>query len=122
METGTVLFVSHDMSAVQNLCESAIWLNQGEVLKIGSAKSVAKSYLQYSLQEVYGDDRHLTSVAKDPEGDELIEEGTAQKMTTITYEAKMSDQDNLTKAKGWKTGAAELLGIRLAQSYPGFYC
>lgn len=39
----TVLFVSHNMSAVANLCENVIWLNKGEVDSIGlSSKQIAK--------------------------------------------------------------------------------
>ncbi|MDO9024817.1 Wzt carbohydrate-binding domain-containing protein [Zwartia sp.] len=48
---GTLLFVSHDMAAVQNLCDRAIWLEAGRIKQMGSAKAVAESYLQYSLQE-----------------------------------------------------------------------
>jgi len=45
METGTVLFVSHDTSSVINLCNRAIWLDKGEVKQIDSPKIVAQNYL-----------------------------------------------------------------------------
>ena len=64
-EKGTLLFVSHDMAAVQNLCDRAIWLDRGQIRMIGSAKSVAESYLQYSLQQVAGDEIRLESLAPD---------------------------------------------------------
>ncbi|GMQ29565.1 ABC transporter ATP-binding protein [Algoriphagus confluentis] len=41
----TVLFVSHNMAAVQNLCQSAILLNSGEVTAEGSLNEVVKVYL-----------------------------------------------------------------------------
>ncbi len=41
----TVLFVSHNMQAVQNLCTRAILLKHGSVLHEGSTESVITSYL-----------------------------------------------------------------------------
>lgn len=44
METGTVLFVSHDTAAVTSLCTSAIWLRDGELVQSGSAKDITEAY------------------------------------------------------------------------------
>lgn len=41
----TVLFVSHDMSAVQMLCKRGIWIENGIVRKDGDILNVGKSYL-----------------------------------------------------------------------------
>jgi lipopolysaccharide transport system ATP-binding protein len=41
----TVLFVSHNMSAVQRLCQRAIWLDQGKLIREGAASPVIKEYL-----------------------------------------------------------------------------
>lgn len=45
METGTVIFVSHDTSAVLNLCDRAVWLDQGNIRAVGEAKEVVERYL-----------------------------------------------------------------------------
>jgi lipopolysaccharide transport system ATP-binding protein len=45
MENGTLLFVSHDSSAVVNLCQRAIWLVEGRMKLIDNAKSVIEHYL-----------------------------------------------------------------------------
>lgn len=82
-ERGTLLFVSHDMAAVQNLCDRAIWLDSGCIQKIGPAKDVAESYLQYALQEVAGEKIVMQSLP--PE----------------------------TKTKGWETGAARITDVKL---------
>lgn len=42
----TVLFVSHDMSAITRLCDRAIWLNGGELVSSGKAESIVAEYLQ----------------------------------------------------------------------------
>lgn len=44
-EKGTVLFCGHDISAVMNLCDQAIWLDRGEVRDQGETKSVCEAYL-----------------------------------------------------------------------------
>lgn len=41
---GTVLFVSHDASAIVNLCDRAIWLDGGRVAMDGAAKDVCEAY------------------------------------------------------------------------------
>jgi lipopolysaccharide transport system ATP-binding protein len=45
METGTVLFVSHDTGAVVNLCNKAILLNRGQIAEAGTPKEVSEHYL-----------------------------------------------------------------------------
>jgi lipopolysaccharide transport system ATP-binding protein len=42
----SVLFVSHNMSAVQSLCTRAVWLHGGRVEAIGETRSVVGSYLK----------------------------------------------------------------------------
>lgn len=45
METGTVLFVSHDTAAIVNLCSKAVLLRRGEIAEIGTPKEVTEHYL-----------------------------------------------------------------------------
>jgi homopolymeric O-antigen transport system ATP-binding protein len=44
-EGKTILFVSHDMTAVKNLCDAAIWLEHGEVKGTGQADEIVGKYL-----------------------------------------------------------------------------
>ncbi|MCM3906400.1 MAG: ABC transporter ATP-binding protein [Pyrinomonadaceae bacterium] len=49
-QTGrTVLFVSHNMVAVQNLCSRVIWLNQGKISADGEPREIISMYLRTSL-------------------------------------------------------------------------
>jgi hypothetical protein len=41
----TVLFVSHNLAAVENLCPRAIWIDQGRIREDGDSRSVIQSYL-----------------------------------------------------------------------------
>ena len=45
MENGTILFVSHDTSAVVNLCHHAIWLHNGKTRFQGASKEASERYL-----------------------------------------------------------------------------
>ena len=40
----TVLFVSHSLAQIENLCDRAIWLEHGQVVKTGPAKEVCEEY------------------------------------------------------------------------------
>lgn len=43
-DNGTILFCSHDIGAVLNFCERAIWLDAGQTRMIGAAKEVCEGY------------------------------------------------------------------------------
>lgn len=48
---GTILFVSHDTSAVTNFCSRAIWIDRGTIKLSGSAKEVTEKYLEGIYEE-----------------------------------------------------------------------
>lgn len=45
----TVLFVSHNMNAVRSLCDTGLYLKQGQLLATGSAEDVVDRYLHDNL-------------------------------------------------------------------------
>lgn len=45
-EGRTVLFVSHNLEAVQNLCTHAVLLNQGKMASVGGVHKVIREYMQ----------------------------------------------------------------------------
>jgi lipopolysaccharide transport system ATP-binding protein len=47
----TVLFVSHQMEAIQSLCSRAIWLERGRIVMDGTPGDVVASYLAATLGE-----------------------------------------------------------------------
>ncbi|GAB2795234.1 ABC transporter ATP-binding protein [Halomonas shantousis] len=55
METGTVLFVSHDTSAVLSLCQRAIWIDAGRIVSTGAPKEVADDYLKAYFESNQGE-------------------------------------------------------------------
>jgi lipopolysaccharide transport system ATP-binding protein len=48
-ESRAILFVSHNMSAVQSLCDRVIWLDEGRVVAEGDPRNVIGQYLQNAL-------------------------------------------------------------------------
>jgi len=54
MEHGTVLFVSHDLGAIVNLCRKAIWIDEGRVRAAGRPKEIAEAYLADTVEAEQG--------------------------------------------------------------------
>ena len=44
----TVLFVSHSVEQIKNLCDRAVWLDHGYVKMIGDAKEVCEAYKKFA--------------------------------------------------------------------------
>lgn len=53
-EGRTILFVSHNMAAVENLCDSGIFLKNGTVDLVGNTTEIIKYYLEDSSSEMIG--------------------------------------------------------------------
>ena len=54
-EGRTVLFVSHNMSAINSLCEKGIYLDLGRLQELGEAKAVVSKYLTRARTESDGE-------------------------------------------------------------------
>jgi lipopolysaccharide transport system ATP-binding protein len=57
LQQGTLVFVSHDTGAVANLCDRAIWLDRGEIRRVGAAKDVCDAYLASNFEAAQGESR-----------------------------------------------------------------
>jgi lipopolysaccharide transport system ATP-binding protein len=51
-EGRTILFVSHNMVAMQKLCHRVLWLQDGEIVQQGESGEVVSSYLQMSVSNL----------------------------------------------------------------------
>lgn len=52
-ERGTIIFVSHDTASVMNLCERALWLEQGQVKEYGLSKDVCERYIASAYKQFF---------------------------------------------------------------------
>lgn len=61
----TVLFVSHNMGAIKNLCSKSILLDHGEILLNDSTEKVIDKYLSFNSQikKIYDFDLHQNKIA-----------------------------------------------------------
>ena len=79
-EGRTILFVSHSLEAVRNLCSQAIWLNHGRIEAAGDTMATIDAYLRWANEKdrerieheraAHGDTEQGAARAAMPEGDE----------------------------------------------------
>lgn len=43
----TVLIVSHSLDTIKELCDEVIWLNDGEIVKVGKPDEIIKEYVKF---------------------------------------------------------------------------
>ena len=48
----TVLFVSHSIKQIEELCSRVVWLEHGEIVEIGETKTVCEHYYEHQLGDV----------------------------------------------------------------------
>ena len=71
-EGRTMLFVTHDMGAVQRFCDRAMLLERGRVVDIGEPASIARQYNQLNFERIAGE--VLERPADAQAGDEHVAE------------------------------------------------
>lgn len=57
----TIVIVTHDLGTVKSFCNKAAWINEGNIVKIGSAAEVVDIYLKYM------NDEKIVSLVKEEE-------------------------------------------------------
>ena len=45
----TVLYVSHSLESIKELCDRVIWLEHGNIVEIGNAKSICEKYYKKQM-------------------------------------------------------------------------
>jgi ABC-type polysaccharide/polyol phosphate transport system ATPase subunit len=82
-ERRTILFVTHDMNAVERFCDRAMLLEQGEVLMLGAPDEVARRYNEVNFSRLWsgsqaaelgpgGDARILKTWCENPAGEQIV--------------------------------------------------
>lgn len=89
-KSGTIVLVSHSLGAIEAMCSRVVWLDHGQVVKIGSPKEVLEQYLNNMLTE----------------NDKTVSKLSSEKLAKHT---KHNDNDIWMS----KDNSIELLGVRL---------
>ena len=117
MATKTVLFVSHDLGAVKNLCSSTLWIDRGHLRYAGDSKKACDLY----LEELFGqakqpaiippalshDSEKITSSKKDARSDLLDR-------STLRNDIHVFEFD--PSASAFHTGECTIESVRLIDS------
>ena len=101
-EGKTILLVSHDVAAIRNLCDSAIWLEQGKLMDQGAPDKVTARYLAALTQR------------RDPYAGETVS-GATELAPDVAGDAAgdLSVHTLPNVDERWGNGHARVLGIRL---------
>jgi lipopolysaccharide transport system ATP-binding protein len=114
MKTGTVIFVSHDTGAVKNLCNHALWLEKGEILKQGTPKEICDLYLQafYEAQQGKSSTTKLKAITPHdsilPRKDQRLE---FLNTTTLRNDLQIFKFD--PEAASFGKGGAQIINVEL---------
>lgn len=127
MESGvTVLFVSHDTSSVKSLCQRGVFLEDGELKKIGKASEVVATYISL----VHGDmNQELKlQVEENKDKSERIVHSNSEKIkkdsqvvsNSVISKIFVSTDQEIEFAEGYHRygeGGAKVLDIKLLNSH-----
>lgn len=120
-KNGTLLFVSHDAAAVTNLCENAVWLQNGQMRLVGSSQEVVEAYMteqhvvgrrEVGAEEIvvaHRKPRKLLGDAPDFRQEALREAGVHNRMSLFEF-----DPDNVGQEFGAQ--GARIIDVRLTDS------
>ena len=81
----TILFVTHDMSAVERFCDRAMLLERGRVLDIGQPSSIARQYNEQNF-------RRMRQEAADLGGPETLLDAPVAKLLSARFERDDGEQ------------------------------
>jgi len=111
-EGRTVLFVSHNMTAVQNLCQKALWINKGQNYKMGSADIVINEYINNSV--VASTERGWNEKSSAPGSDEIrIKRIYVRPISSDMNELMSNDKDIQIGIDFWSLKNDQNLAITL---------
>lgn len=80
----TVVFVTHDMSAVEQYCHRAMLLHNGSIGAVGDADEVARSYLRLNFEQAPGDgEADMGGVADVTLEDVWLENRQGERITNV---------------------------------------
>jgi len=115
----TVLFVTHDMGAVQRFCDRALLLERGRVVDVGEPEAVANRYLELNFSEAARAAQAAAMAAK--EGVEGQADGPAPTDETVLEAAALDEVDDPepSPARRYGDGKAEITAIWLEDDRGG---
>jgi lipopolysaccharide transport system ATP-binding protein len=93
----TVIFVSHNLKAVTELCTRAMLLKKGEVAIVGGTDSVVRHYLKDAQETSVGVESEPVYISKVKISDELGEQSTFESGQTAWIDVEMTAREKVEK-------------------------
>lgn len=117
----TVVFVSHDMNAIREYCDTAVLVDESKITFSGSAETVAKEYTRLFLPAIYkaqvNDDRKRAhDVAKKSSNSKRWGSGGVR-ISEVEFSKGVYEEDDKTVELSYKVTAESGFS---ANSIPGF--
>lgn len=114
MQRGTLIFVSHDTASVLNLCDSVLWLDQGQQRMLGTAKSVTDAYLLDCMEISEGQGIEFERIhAKSESAERMVD--------SMGAHSQASFFDNIALAEGWTTHRARIESVTITDAEGGLH-
>jgi ABC-type polysaccharide/polyol phosphate transport system ATPase subunit len=98
-EGKTVLFVTHDMSAVRRFCDRAMLLEHGRMVTVGDPETVGNRYLELNFSEdarAAESEEGAATVARAPSEEQRFSDGGAE-IVDAWFEDETSTRSDLIK-------------------------
>lgn len=108
-QNGTLIFVSHDLSSVLNLCDFSLWLDGGRVRKVGITKKVVEEYVRFTTELTYDPEVNLEPI---PEAVSQEKSARSSQETNCSIAIKY----NIEASSGWKTGDGAVRHVELTDA------
>lgn len=94
----TILFVSHDLSTVEKICDRVAWLKAGQIQTIGESRRVIDAYLQDVAEKQEGDfEKRQEEAVQEEEYEEGRRENRWGKREVEVKKVKMKGLDGKEK-------------------------
>lgn len=119
METGTVLFVSHDTGAILNLCDEAIWIHNGSIQANGNPKEIVGKYLETIYEESQGKSIPKEQTGKDfqHKDTEIQHDMRMEFINTSKFRNDIEIFNFKEKASFFGKGGAKVRSVELMDSF-----
>jgi lipopolysaccharide transport system ATP-binding protein len=111
LQRGTLVFVSHSLQSVLDLCDRAIWLVQGDMHMDGEAKEVVRHYSAFVHQQINADSPIRVETRAPASALSGATIRPINQMATSRFRAEVFAFDPDTPH--WGAGGAEIIDIEI---------
>ena len=105
-EGRTILFVSHNMGVISQLCTTCVWLEQGEIREIGQTGDVINAYMLNGVSELSG---------------EVVFEDDPKKVAQLMKMTLLDQKGNVTQKFDCDNPVNIKFDIQIRKQLPGLY-